>query len=133
VVVLAGDLTPSQTASMDRAHVLGIATDAGGRTSHTAIVARALSIPAVVGVGGISQDVAAGDTVIIDGNRGVVIINPDPEQVVEHQEAAKKSVVFEHELAALASGDIKRIEEWVGKLDKRHATWLWLRLGHEKW
>jgi phosphotransferase system enzyme I (PtsI) len=110
VVVIAHDLLPSQTASLDKSHVKGFATDAGGRTSHTAIVARAMGIPAVVGLGDITSEISGGDTVIIDGYRGVVIINPDPEQVVEHQEAAKKSVVFEHELAALASLPARTID-----------------------
>jgi phosphotransferase system enzyme I (PtsI) len=85
-VVIAHDLLPSQTAALDRQHVKGFATDVGGRTSHTAIVARAMGIPAVVGLGNITTDVNAGDTIIIDGNRGVVIIDPDEEQFREHRE-----------------------------------------------
>jgi phosphoenolpyruvate-protein phosphotransferase (PTS system enzyme I) len=101
VVVLAGDLTPSQTASMDRAHVKGLATDAGGRTSHTAIVARALGLPAVVGLNDVTTDVAAGDTVIIDGNRGVVVIDPDPETLRNYERYARQQVEFAHSLDAL--------------------------------
>jgi phosphotransferase system enzyme I (PtsI) len=90
VVVIAHDLLPSQTAALDREHVVGFATDVGGRTSHTAIVARALGIPAVVGLGNITAEVSGGDTVIIDGTRGVVIVNPDAEQLAEHREAGRR-------------------------------------------
>jgi len=98
VVVLAHDLTPSQTANLDRAHILGLATDAGGRTSHTAIVARALGIPAVVGLNDVTTATDAGDTVIIDGNRGVVIISPDEASIEEHQRFEQRLVELEHDL-----------------------------------
>ena len=70
VVIVSRDLSPSQTANLDRTKVRGFATDAGGRTSHTAIVARALEIPAVVGLGDITTEVSGGDWVIIDGKIG---------------------------------------------------------------
>ena len=76
MVVIAHDLLPSQTAALDRVHVKGFATDVGGRTSHTAIVARAMGIPAVVGMGNLTSEVTGGDVVIIDGSRGMVIVNP---------------------------------------------------------
>ncbi|MCX5655864.1 MAG: phosphoenolpyruvate--protein phosphotransferase [Planctomycetota bacterium] len=76
-IIISHDLTPSQTASLDRSKILAFATDSGGRTSHTAIVARAMGIPAVVGLKNITADVSGGDSVIVDGNRGLVIINPD--------------------------------------------------------
>ncbi len=101
VVIIAHDLLPSQTASLDRTHVKGFATDVGGRTSHTAIVARAMGIPAVVGLGNLTAEVSGGDTVIIDGNRGVVIINPDEEQLAEHREFERKLVRLEADLATL--------------------------------
>jgi phosphotransferase system enzyme I (PtsI) len=101
VVVIAHDLLPSQTAALDRLHVRGFATDVGGRTSHTAIVARAMGIPAVVGLGNITSEVAGGDTIIIDGNRGVVIINPDEEQLAEHREYEKKREAQEISLREL--------------------------------
>jgi phosphotransferase system enzyme I (PtsI) len=101
VVIIAHDLLPSQTAALDRTHVLGFATDAGGRTSHTAIVARAMGIPAVVGLGNITSEVSGGDTVIIDGYRGVVIVNPDAEQLAEHREMERRQVKLETELEAL--------------------------------
>ncbi len=102
VVVIAHDLLPSQTAQLDRVHVRGFATDVGGRTSHTAIVARAMGIPAVVGLGNLTQEVTGGDVVIIDGSRGMVIVNPDPDQLAEYREEAKKFVRLESELALLA-------------------------------
>ncbi|RMG34830.1 MAG: phosphoenolpyruvate--protein phosphotransferase [Planctomycetota bacterium] len=77
VVVLANDLTPGETADLDRQHVKGFATEAGGPTSHTAILAGALEIPAVVGIGPFLNDVQAGETVIVDGTQGVVIVAPD--------------------------------------------------------
>jgi phosphotransferase system enzyme I (PtsI) len=103
VVVIAHDLLPSQTAAFDRKHVVGFATDVGGRTSHTAIVARAVGIPAVVGLGNITAECSGGDTVIIDGHNGVVIVNPDAEQLAEHREAGRKFKAFEDRLADLAS------------------------------
>ena len=89
-VVVAEDLTPSQTAGLDKRLVRGIVTDAGGRTSHTAILAHALGIPAVVGVERATQVVNPGDTVIVDGNRGVVISSPNGPQLLEYREAIKR-------------------------------------------
>jgi phosphotransferase system enzyme I (PtsI) len=95
VIVIAHDLLPSQTAALDRSRVRGFATDVGGRTSHTAIVARAMGIPAVVGLGNITAEVSGGDTVIIDGKHGYLIVNPDPDQIEEHKEAARRQVEIE--------------------------------------
>jgi phosphotransferase system enzyme I (PtsI) len=103
VVVIAHDLLPSQTAALDRVHVKGFATDVGGRTSHTAIVARAMGIPAVVGLGNLTAEVSGGDIVIIDGQNGVVIVNPDPDQLVNYREDARKLVILGTELATLAN------------------------------
>ena len=100
-VLLAHDLTPSQTANLNRAHILGLATDAGGQTSHTAIVAKALGIPAVVGLNDVTTSVGPGDTVIIDGNRGIVIVNPDQATIEEHRQYERRLVEFEHALDAL--------------------------------
>ncbi len=101
VVLLAHDLTPSQTASLDRSHVLGLATDAGGRTSHTAIVAHALGIPAVVGLKDVTMSVQGGQTVIIDGNRGVVVIDPDESTIAEHRHYVRRLAELEHQLLSL--------------------------------
>src|SRR3954465_1565085 len=104
VVVIAHDLLPSQTAALDKKFVVGFATDVGGRTAHTAIVARAMGIPAVVGLGNITGEVSGGDTVIIDGTRGVVIVNPDTEQLVEHTEAGRR--IDEAEKKLLEQSDL---------------------------
>jgi phosphotransferase system enzyme I (PtsI) len=101
VVVIAHDLLPSQTAALDRVHVRGFACDVGGATSHTAIVARAMGIPAVVGLGNLTGTVSGGDTVIIDGTRGVVIVNPDADQLVEYREFERKRSRLEVELSLL--------------------------------
>lgn len=100
-VIIAHDLTPSQTAGLDRKHVVGFATDAGGLTSHTAIVARALGIPAVVGLNDITADISAGDVVIIDGNRGAVTINPDQEALEQVKQQQEEFQQLEHDLEAL--------------------------------
>jgi len=76
VVLISHDLSPSDTAQMNKDKVIGFATEMGGRTSHTAIMARTLEIPAVVGVGDITQKVITGNTIIIDGVKGTVIVNP---------------------------------------------------------
>ncbi len=101
VIVLAHDLTPSQAAGMDRRHIRGMAMDAGGETSHTAIVARALGIPAVVGLNDITAEATGGDMVIIDGNRGLVVVNPDERTLKEYEHYARQQIEFIHSLDAL--------------------------------
>jgi len=81
VVIVARQLSPTQTAGFNREFVKGLAADAGGRTSHAAIVARSLGIPAVVALEDFTECANGGDTVIIDGNRGVVIVEPDDETI----------------------------------------------------
>jgi len=78
-VIIATDLSPADTAQMKIDRVLGFATDMGGKTSHTAIVARSLEIPAVLGLENITRSVQTNDYIIIDGSAGVVIVRPDPE------------------------------------------------------
>src|SRR2546423_2344380 len=78
-ILLAHNLTPSDTATMDRQLVIGIATDLGSRTSHTAIIARSLNIPAVVGLHDITNKLETGRHVLLDGYTGVVIVDPNPE------------------------------------------------------
>ena len=79
VLILAHNLTPSETANLDRKFVRGFVTEIGGAGSHTAIVAEALEIPAVVGTGPFLADVSGGERVIIDGDQGLVILQPDEE------------------------------------------------------
>jgi phosphoenolpyruvate-protein phosphotransferase (PTS system enzyme I) len=80
-IVVANDLSPSETAGLRRDMVLGFATDLGSATSHTALMARALEIPAVVGLHDASRKVEPGDHVLIDGNKGLLILNPTPEML----------------------------------------------------
>ena len=86
VIVVAHDLSPSDTASMHKKNVAGFVTDIGGKTSHTAIMAKSLEIPAVVGIDDITARVKSGDLLIIDGSMGMVILNPDEETLSEYQQ-----------------------------------------------
>jgi phosphotransferase system enzyme I (PtsI) len=101
VVLTSHDLSPSETAMMRKDKVIGFATDIGGPTSHTAIMARSLEIPAVVGLQTISKDVFNGDEIIIDGTQGVVIINPDEETLQRYHGEEAKFVQLIHELDKL--------------------------------
>jgi len=80
-VIVAYDLSPSETVLLNRQKVLAFATDKGGKTSHVAIMARSLEIPSVVGLKEITKSVQTGDTIIIDGNEGVVIVNPNSSEI----------------------------------------------------
>jgi phosphoenolpyruvate-protein phosphotransferase (PTS system enzyme I) len=77
VILVTHNLMPSDALALDRRLILGLAADVGGRTSHTAILARSLEIPAVLGLSDVSRRVARGDTLIVDGDRGVVVLKPD--------------------------------------------------------
>ena len=88
-IIVAHDLTPTDTAQLDKQKVVGFLTNIGGRTSHSAIMARTLEIPAVVGLGDITESVTNGDFVIIDGFKGIVIINPDKETVEMYKQKKK--------------------------------------------
>ena len=101
VVIVTRELSPTQTAGFDRNYIRGIATDAGGRTSHSAIVARSLAIPAVVALEDFSEAVRPGDTVIVDGNRGIVIVDPDEETLEEYRKSLREFMVLEQKLDTL--------------------------------
>ncbi len=101
VIIIGHDLLPSQTASLDRTRVKAFAVDVGGRTSHTAIVARAMGIPAVVGMGDVSARVTPGDLVIIDGTRGTVVINPTDDQLAEYKKVEQRNQQIEIQLQSL--------------------------------
>ena len=105
VVIVAHELGPTQTASFDRKFIKGFATDAGGRTSHTAIVARSLGIPAVVGLEDVTRNVDPTAIVIIDGNRGVVVIDPDEATLKQYQHFAAEFDRLERELDSLRDLD----------------------------
>lgn len=90
VVVLAHNLTPSETANLNREFVRGFVTETGGPGSHTAVVAGALEIPAVLGTGPFLNEVSGGDLVIIDGDEGLVILHPDEETIARYQHEAEE-------------------------------------------
>jgi phosphotransferase system enzyme I (PtsI) len=101
VIVLAHDLTPSETASLDPQRVHAFATEAGGRASHTAIVAGVLDIPAVVGLGKFITDVSGGDRVIVDGHHGLLIIDPDEETLQRYKRIQASFRTHESQLSEL--------------------------------
>jgi phosphotransferase system enzyme I (PtsI) len=103
VIVLAHNLTPSETATLDRRFVKGFATELGGPGSHTAIVAEGLEIPAVVGVGPFLADVSGGEPVILDGNQGLVILQPDEETIARYRQ--------ELEAAQTVAAQLKEIRD----------------------
>ncbi len=86
VIVVAYDLSPSDTAMMNRKNVIGFATDIGGRTSHTAIMAKSLEIPAVVGLEKATHTIRSGDTIILDGMTGTVVLNPTPAELARYRQ-----------------------------------------------
>ncbi|MCF7926450.1 MAG: phosphoenolpyruvate--protein phosphotransferase [Candidatus Izimaplasma sp.] len=89
VIVVADDLSPSDTAQLNKQFVQGFVTNIGGRTSHSAIMARSLELPAVVGTGDIMDNVSNDDTLIIDGEAGIVIINPTKDEINTYKEKQK--------------------------------------------
>lgn len=101
VIVLAHDLSPSDTVQMRKERVIGFVTDLGGRTSHTAIMARSLEIPAVVGTGRICGEVEPGDVVIVDGQKGRVILRPSPATLRKYRQVKAKFIRFEQTLSKL--------------------------------
>ena len=103
-VIVAKDLTPSMTAGINPANVCGIVTELGGKTSHSAILARALEIPAVVAVEGFLNRVKDGDTVVLDGSEGVVFVNPEEAVTAEYE--AKRTVYLKEK---------KELDQYIGK------------------
>ncbi len=103
-ILVAKDLTPSMTAGINPANVTGIVTELGGRTSHSAILARALEIPAVVAVNGLLDEVKDGDTVVLDGSAGEVYVNPEAEVKVAY-EAKREQFLM----------DKKELEKYIGQ------------------
>ncbi len=97
-IIIAHDLTPSKTAQLDRKHVLGFATDIGSRTSHTAIMARSMRIPAVVGLKNASESFKSGEYALLDGFNGLIIINPTDQTLFEYGQLVRKQVSLEEKL-----------------------------------
>lgn len=100
-ILVASDLTPSDTAQMNRALVLGFATDAGSRTSHTAIMARSLDLPAVVGLHHGTEKIATGDPLLIDGYSGAVFVRPSERTLYEYGEIQTRKTRVEEQLTHL--------------------------------
>lgn len=98
VVVIAHDLSPADTVSLNVSEVLGFVTECGGKTSHTAIMSRALKIPSVVGLKGITDKVKNGIIIIVDGIHGVVILNPDAETLLKYTQKKEQHEEFEKSL-----------------------------------
>ncbi|MBI4056944.1 MAG: phosphoenolpyruvate--protein phosphotransferase [Elusimicrobia bacterium] len=114
-ILIARNLLPSDTLHLREARVLGFATDLGGKTSHTALLAQSLEIPAVVGLSDASHQVKPGDMVILDGNQGLVIISPGPEALQRYEKAQVKEKKEERALEVLRglpceTADGKRVE-----------------------
>ncbi len=100
-LVVAADLAPSETASLRKDLVLGFATDLGSSTSHTAIMARALGIPAVVGLGDVSRRLHTGDRVLMDGTDGVIVVNPTEQSLRKYGQLADARQLIRNNLNAL--------------------------------
>jgi phosphotransferase system enzyme I (PtsI) len=97
-ILIAHDLTPSRTALLDRKMVLGFATDVGSKTSHTAILARSLSIPAVVGLQAASRELVTGEYALLDGFNGQIILNPTDQTLFEYGQLVRKQVTLQEKL-----------------------------------
>ena len=100
-VIVAHSLTPADTMILSRNKVLGYATDLGGITSHAALFSRSLKIPAVVGLGDVTREVALGDQIIIDGYNGVIIVHPTTQRLAEYETKRQRFVQFEAQLTQL--------------------------------
>jgi phosphotransferase system enzyme I (PtsI) len=113
-ILVTHDLTPSLTVQLDREAIIGIATDAGTRTSHVAILARSLGLPAVVGLREATQRLNGNEHVILDGTSGVLVINPSPAQIVTYRERRAREAAEVTELQAMATADSITLDgHWV--------------------
>lgn len=102
VIVVAHDLSPADTTQMDLDWVMGFITDMGGPTSHTAIMAQAKAIPAVVGLERVSSEVVSGDFLVVDGSAGLVIVNPDEETLHAYRDKQEAYELYAQEILAQA-------------------------------
>lgn len=114
-IVISKELTPSDTSNMDKEAVVGFATDLGGKTSHTSIIAQTLDIPALVGMGDISKNVKGGEKAILNGNEGILIVNPSDEEISKYEllikeQKEKKERLKEIKDKEAISTDGKKIE-----------------------
>jgi phosphotransferase system enzyme I (PtsI) len=100
-ILISRNLLPSDTLGLKETKIIGFATDLGGKTSHTAILAQSLEIPAVVGLSDVSRRIKTGDMVILDGEQGMVIIAPGPETIAKYEKVQQRAIAEEKSLEAL--------------------------------
>lgn len=113
-ILVTHDLTPSLTVQLDREAIIGIATDAGTRTSHVAILARSLGLPAVVGLRNATEQLTGNEHVILDGTNGVLVVNPTPSQIKKYRERRAVEALEDKELQALAAAESVTLDgHWV--------------------
>lgn len=110
VVIVGNDLTPSDTAQLNKEFVQGFATNIGGRTSHSAIMSRSLEIPAIVGTKSITQEVKQGDMIIVDGLNGDVIVNPTEDELIAYQDKRERYFADKKELQKLRDVDTVTVD-----------------------
>lgn len=110
VVIVGNDLTPSDTAQLNKEFVQGFATNIGGRTSHSAIMSRSLEIPAIVGTKSITQEVKQGDMIIVDGLNGDVIVNPTEDELIAYQDKRERYFADKKELQKLRDADTVTVD-----------------------
>lgn len=110
VVIVGNDLTPSDTAQLNKEFVQGFATNIGGRTSHSAIMSRSLEIPAIVGTKTITQEVKQGDMIIVDGLNGDVIVNPTEDELIAYQDKRERYFADKKELQKLRDADTVTVD-----------------------
>lgn len=110
VILVAHDLSPADTLQLDRSKILAFVTDAGGRTSHTAILAHSLGIPAIVGMESVTQSVGQGVPLIVDGTTGVVVIHPSPQSFRDYLQRKQKYESAEQELELLRDLPAKTVD-----------------------
>ncbi|PZH76946.1 phosphoenolpyruvate--protein phosphotransferase [Staphylococcus aureus] len=110
VVIVGNDLTPSDTAQLNKEFVQGFATNIGGRTSHSAIMSRSLEIPAIVGTKSITQEVKQGDMIIVDGLNGDVIVNPTEDELIAYQDKRECYFADKKELQKIRDADTVTVD-----------------------
>ncbi|HDA3250184.1 TPA: phosphoenolpyruvate--protein phosphotransferase [Staphylococcus aureus] len=110
VVIVGNDLTPSDTAQLNKEFVQGFATNIGGRPSHSAIMSRSLEIPAIVGTKSITQEVKQGDMIIVDGLNGDVIVNPTEDELIAYQDKRERYFADKKELQKLRDADTVTVD-----------------------
>lgn len=123
-IIISKELTPSDTANMDKEAVVGFATDLGGKTSHTSIIAQTLDMPALVGMGDLSTKVKGGEKAIIDGHEGLIIVNPNSEElekysslIVEQEEKKERLKSIKDKQAVTSDGKKIEVSANIGNIE----------------